>query len=474
MFSQAMWKFFYNIGLLLASPVIVGILLAKPRCRRGFPQRLGLEHSCRGVFRVFGLFGARAQKPEQPIDLIDSNKRNEPDKPIIWVHAVSLGEAVAAAPLVRALHQRHPEYRYIVTTVTETGREAVEQRLAGVAEHRYAPLDFSWSVADAIDRLRPVLYLFVETELWPNILWTLRDRNVPVVLVNGRLSSRSFRRQNVGGIRSLYRSVLRSITLCLMQSERDRERIIALGATPDAVHTTGNIKFDQPLPAGEGDSSWRRSIGLDEQEQLILAGSTHPGEEEQLVSAYASIVQAHHSAVLMLAPRHIERVDRVDAMIRDKGFVVQRRSRIGDKITGPRVIILDTRGELATAYQDAVVAFVGGTLVPVGGHNLLEPAVWGKPVLFGPYTDHCAEVAAMLEERGGGRRVTGTDEIVRYCGEWLSDQSARDGVGQAARRGVLDNQGALQRSLDLIEPYLTSGTAGYSSLCSPSHAVRDA
>ncbi|MDH5666974.1 MAG: 3-deoxy-D-manno-octulosonic acid transferase [Nitrospira sp.] len=462
-----MWKFLYNIGLLLASPVIVGILLAKPRCRRGFPQRLGLEN---GFFGVSSLFGAGERiQPKQP------NKQDEPKeptKPVIWVHAVSLGEAVAAAPLVRALHQRHPEFRYIVTTVTETGREAVEQRLAGVAEHRYAPLDFSWSVADAIDRLRPVLYLFVETELWPNILWTLRDRNVPVVLVNGRLSSRSFRRQNVGGIRSLYRSVLRSITLCLMQTERDRERIVTLGASPDVVHATGNIKFDQPLPAGEEDSSWRRSVGLDEQEQLILAGSTHPGEEEQLVSAYASIVQAHPSAVLMMAPRHIERVDRVDLMIRDKGFVVQRRSRIGEKITGPRIIILDTRGELARAYRDAVVAFVGGTLVPVGGHNLLEPAVWGKPVLFGPYTDHCAEVAAMLEERGGGRRVAGTDDIVRYCCEWLSDQGARDGVGQAARRGVLDNQGALQRSLDLIEPCLNSETTGGLPLRSPSHVVR--
>jgi len=193
---------------------------------------------------------------------------------------------------------------------------------------------------------------------------------------------------------------------------------------------------------------------LDEPEQLILAGSTHPGEEELLVSAYIRLVQAHPSAVLMLAPRHIERVDRVEAMIREAGLVVQRKSRISEKVSGPRVVILDSRGELARAYRDATVAFVGGTLVPVGGHNLLEPAVWGKPVLFGPYTDHCAEVAGLLEQAGGGLRVTGADDFVRYCGEWLSNPAARDAVGGAARRVVVDNQGALKRSLDLIETCL--------------------
>jgi 3-deoxy-D-manno-octulosonic-acid transferase len=444
-----MWKLLYNIGFVLAAPVIVCVLLAKPRCRPGLAQRLGLED---GLSGLFGL----SRRPDRPEGQDRPNRPSEQDKPVIWVHAVSLGEAVAAAPLVKALHGRHPEYRYIVTTVTETGREAVEQRLAGVAEHRYAPLDLPWVVAGMIDRLRPALYLFVETELWPNLLWTLRDRRVPAILVNGRLSSRSFRRQDVGGIRSLYRSVLQSLSLCLMQSDRDLQRIVALGANPDVAYTTGNIKFDQPLPDLHGESSLRRSFGLAGQEQLILAGSTHPGEEELLVSAYRQIVKAYPLAVLMLAPRHIERVDRVEAMIREAGFPAQRKSRIGETAAGPRVIILDTRGELARAYREAIVAFVGGTLVPVGGHNLLEPAVWGTPVLFGPYTDHCAEVAALLDEAGGGRRVMGVEDLVRCMSEWLADQKARDAVGQAAKRVVVDNQGALQRSVDLIETCLTS------------------
>ena len=449
-----MWKLLYNIGLLFAAPVIVGVLLVKPRCRPGLAQRLGLEEGLSGLFR-----------PSRPPDRPNRQDRpDKPDKPVIWIHAVSLGEVVAAAPLVKALHERHPEFRYIVTTVTETGREAVVQRLGGIAEHRYAPLDFSWAVAGMVRRLRPLLYLFVETEIWPNVLWTLREQAVPSVLVNGRLSSRSFRRQDVPVIRSFYRSVLQTLTLCLMQSDRDGDRIVALGAEPSRVHVTGNIKFDQPLPDVRLDESLRQRFGLDENEQLILAGSTHAGEEELLVSAYRHIVKTYPSTVLMLAPRHIERVGRVEAMLREAGFAVQRRSRIQEKQSGPRVIILDTRGELSRAYREAVVAFVGGTLVPVGGHNLLEPAVWGTPVMFGPHTDHCAEVATLLSEAGGGCRVTGVEDLVAALEEWLGQPETRQRVGQAARQAVLDNQGALTRSLEFIETCLRAAPS-YSDSC---------
>ena len=451
-----MWKLLYNIGFLLATPVIMGVLLAKPRCRRGLAERFGLENGVFGLSRLFGA-GERNQH-DQP------NKQNQPDKPVIWVHAVSLGEVVAAAPLVKALYERHPELRYIVTTVTETGREAVEQRLRGIAEHRYAPLDFPWAVAGMVRRLRPMLYVFVETEIWPNLLWTLRERGVPTVLVNGRLSSRSFRNQDLPVVRSFYRSVLQTLTLCLMQSHRDGDRLIALGADPTRVHVTGNIKFDQPPPDVQSDEMLRRSFGIDEHEQLILAGSTHPGEEELLVSAYRHIVKTYPSTVLMLAPRHIERADRIEATLREAGLVVQRRSRIREKQSGPRVVILDTRGELSRAYREAAVAFVGGTLVPVGGHNLLEPAVWGTPVMFGPHTDHCAEVATLLSEARGGRRVTGEEDLVASLDEWLGHPEIRYRVGQAARQTVLDNQGALTRSLELIETCLRAAPS-YSDSC---------
>lgn len=446
-----MWRFLYNVLLLLAAPVVVGVLLAKPRCRPGLAQRLELEE---GLSGLFGL----SRRPDRP------DRQDRPDKPVIWIHAVSLGEVVAVSPLVKTLHKHHPEFRYIVTTVTETGREAVLQRLSGIAEHRYAPLDFFWAVTGMIRRVQPMLYIFVETELWPNLLWALRDRGVPSVLVNGRLSSRSFRRQDLPLIRSFYRLVLQTLTLCLMQTERDRDRIVALGAEPDRVHVTGNIKFDQPLPVVGSDESLRRSFGLNEHEQLILAGSTHPGEEEILVSAYRQVARTYPSTVLMLAPRHIERADRVEAMLREAGFVVQRKSDIRENHCGPRVVILDTRGELALAYREAVVAFVGGTLVPVGGHNLMEPAVWGTPVMFGPYTDHCAEVAALLQEAGGGHRVTGGEELVTVLGGWLGQPETRIRVGQAAKRVVLENQGALARSVEFIESCLRTAPS-YSGRC---------
>lgn len=436
-----MWRLLYNTLLILATPIILCILLAKKRCRRGLRQRL------LGGDRLFGFFSLSrlSGQPDRP------DRPDGPARPTIWVHAVSLGEVVAVTPLVKDLHRSHPDHRFIVSTVTETGREAVEQRLAGVAEHRYAPLDVPWAVSRAIAQWQPALYVFVETELWPNLLWALRDRQVPTVLVNGRLSSRSFARQHVTGLMSFYRSVLRSLTLCLMQTERDVQRIVALGAAADRVHRTGNIKFDQPLPATAAEASLRSSLGLHEGEALLLAGSTHAGEEETLVAAYRQVAGAHPHAVLMLAPRHIERVADVATMIQAAGLAAQRKSQLDRTVTGPRVIILDTRGELARAYGEAAVAFVGGTLVPVGGHNLLEPALWGKPVLFGPYTDHCAEIAAMLLEAGGGVRISNADGLARQMNQWLTDETACHRMGEAARQMVVENQGALKRSLDLIE-----------------------
>lgn len=428
-----MWYLFYNSLLLLVSPIILFVLLAKQRCRRGLSERLGLRAD-----RVSAEFVGRAG--------------------CIWIHAVSLGEVVAVAPLVRELRRRYPETRLVVSTVTETGREAVEQRLEGVAEHRYAPLDFPWVVNQAIDRLKPSLYIFVETELWPNILRSLRRRNVPSILVNGRLSTRSFERQRLPLIRDFYRTMLNMITCCLMQSERDAQRMIELGAEPSRVRCTGNIKFDQPIPqVSAGAVVSKAALGLTDRELLVVAGSTHPGEEDAIVNAYRMLSPEFPDLRLVLAPRHIERAAQVEQMIQAKGLTVARRSTGGQAPmagTGARVLVLDTRGELALLYREAVVAFVGGTLAPVGGHNLLEPAVWGKPVLFGPHTDHCAEVAALLVNAQGGQVVQDEQDLAQGLRELLRDPAIQQRMGAAAQRVVADNQGALQRSADIIATFL--------------------
>lgn len=429
-----MWYLLYNSLLLLVSPIILCVLLAKQRCRRGLPQRLGLRPATRPL---------------------DENGFST----CIWIHAVSLGEVVAVAPLVREFRRRYPDARLVVSTVTETGREAVEQRLEGVAEHRYAPLDFPWVVNQAIEELRPNLYVFVETELWPNLLRSLWRRQIPSVLVNGRLSTRSFERQRLPFIRGFYRTMLNMISRCLMQSPRDAQRMIDLGADAARVSCTGNIKFDQPVPqAGAGGTVVsKQALGFTEREQLVVAGSTHPGEEEAIVTAYQSLCQTFPDLRLVLAPRHIERAAQVEQIVAAQGLAVSRRSVASGgamAVIGPRVLVLDTRGELALLYREAVVAFVGGTLVPVGGHNLLEPAVWGKPVLFGPHTDHCAEVAALLLNAQGGRIVPDAEGLAQSLRELLSDQATVDRMGQAARQVVADNQGALQRSADIIATLL--------------------
>jgi len=461
-----MWHLFYNVVLFLASPVILVILLAKQRCRRGLLQRLGLQDNLFGWSRLSRSFGGRDQEARAKRD-----QPNEPKKPVIWLHAVSLGEAVAITPLVKELQRRHPDCRFVVSTVTETGREAVEQRLAGVAEHLYAPLDFPWVVSRLVTRLRPVLYLFVETELWPNLLRDLHRRKIPTIMVNGRLSSQSFARQQWGPVRLFYRSMLQRLSLCLMQSDRDAERIIALGAEPRVVRRIGNIKFDQPMPASAGTELNRASLGLQDQEQLLVAGSTHPGEEEALVDCYRSLITRVPSAVLLLAPRHIERAEQLEGMIRARGLAPQRRSAMraapsnaqSNVQAGPRVIILDSRGELAMLYREAAVTYVGGTLVPVGGHNLLEPAVWAKPVLFGPYTDHCAEIASLLNEAGGGRRVEDADDLTRQVLHLFEHAEERVAMGQAARRVVEQNQGALRSTVEAIESLLTTDRSGTDS-----------
>ncbi|HET7438615.1 MAG TPA: 3-deoxy-D-manno-octulosonic acid transferase, partial [Nitrospira sp.] len=427
-----MWYLLYNGLLVIASPVILAILLAKPRCRQGLPQRFG--------------FSAPPIIPDA--------------RPLVWMHAVSLGEVVAITPLVKELHRRHPDHRFVVSTATETGRDAVRQRLAGIAEHLYAPLDFPWSVSRAVARLRPALYVFIETELWPNLLRYLSNRGVPTIMVNGRLSSRSFARQQWWPVRSFYGAMLRSLRLCLMQSDRDAERIISLGADPKSVRRTGNIKFDQPLPTSNGQKVTKASLGIAEEAPLIVAGSTHPREEDMLVEAYTSIIKRYPTARLLLAPRHIERAEAVEAMIRDRGLTVRRRSTwdhsSGKEGGGAQVVILDTRGELALVYQEATVAFVGGTLIPIGGHNLLEPAFWGKPVLFGPYTDHCVEIADLLVQAGGGRRVTQVDDLTQQLLQLFEQPEMRARMGQAAQSVVRQNQGALRETIEAIDSVLAS------------------
>ncbi len=418
----------YNILLLLASPVILVILLAKKRCRPGLLQRLGwlsegLAEECR-------------------------------DGRTIWVHAVSMGEATAVVPLVQQLKARYPQDRIFVSTVTETGKETVLRRLERQARHLYFPLDFPWIVGRVLDAVKPRVFIFVETELWPNFLRAATARGVPTVLVNGRLSTDSL--QGYLRLRPFFERVLQTVLLCSMQSDRDVERIIRLGADPSRVVRTGNLKFDQAVRTSpDASNQIRRSdFGLYQHEELFVAGSTHPVEEDVILDCYRRLLEAVPGLVLIVAPRHIERTDALVGAVKARGFAALRRTMLStaaeSSSKGPRVIILDTRGELAALYREATLVFVGGSLVRVGGHNPLEPAACGKAVVFGPHMDHFAEVADMLIRQGGGLQVSNAREMADAMIGLLKDRARLDQMGKAAYELVLANQGAVARNVDLI------------------------
>ena len=418
----------YNILLVLASPFILALLWAKKRCRPGLRQRLGWL----------------------PKDLTAEWR----DGRTIWVHAVSMGEATAVVPLVQQLKARYPDARILVSTVTETGKETVLRRLAGQAQHLYFPLDFPWMVRSVLQATRPCLIVVVETELWPNFLREAAACGIPVVLVNGRLSTDSF--AGYLRLRPFFRRVLASFTLCSMQTERDAERMIQLGVEPARVVRTGNLKYDQVAVSAQATAGLisRQDLRLTGGEELFVAGSTHPGEEETLLDCYRRLLDVAPTLVLALAPRHIERAADVVKAVQSRGFNAVRRTKLpgagGAPITGPRVIILDTRGELATLYRDATLVFVGGSLVNVGGHNPLEPAAWGKAVVFGPHMDHFAEAAEQFLACDAGVMVRDAHEMTRIMTSLLLDRSRLEAMGKAAYQLVLENQGALARTVALI------------------------
>jgi 3-deoxy-D-manno-octulosonic-acid transferase len=380
-------------------------------------------------------------------------RHERPARPCGWIHAVSVGEAIAATPLVEGLRRTWPTLPLVISTVTETGARVVRERFQGVAEHRYFPLDFPGAARRVIASIGPAFFVCMETELWPNLLRALATRGVPTMIANGRLSDRSFGRYRL--MRGAMRLVLANVTVFAMQSDEDARRVIALGAPPERVVVTGNLKHEPlPDPAGAADL-WRRLLGLSAGQPVWIAGSTHRGEDEAVLDAHRRGLAQHPGLVLVLAPRHPERVGEVMALVTKAGFTPVRRSELTGRRRGPTpVIVLDTVGELAQLYTIADVVFVGGSLMPFGGHNMLEPALRGKPVLFGPHTANFREAAAILTSGGGGLVVQDADELTTALGELLADPDLRARRGGAAREAAASRHGAARATLDLVARYL--------------------
>ncbi len=414
--------FLYNtliiLSILLFSPVILYKLLTDKRNRTGLSERLGfipdsISHPFKG------------QRP-------------------IWFHASSVGEVIASQKLLEGIRERFPDRRLLVSTFTPTGNKAAKEKLKadGVI---FLPLDFPWAVNRAVKKVNPSVLILMETELWPNLIRKAGSMGIPVVVVNGRISDSSYGKYWF--ISPLLKKVFEGITLFLMQSEGDAQRVVALGAEQSRVTVTGNIKFDLK-PAD-------KAIGIMENwgGPVLLAGSTHKGEDSPVLDIYKGLRERYPVLKLVLAPRHLDRVIEVEGMLRERGLQYSKRSGTSDRLDLP-VLLLDTLGELMSFYKYADVVFIGGSLVPVGGHNILEPALYGKPVLFGPHMENFRDSARILEESGGVAMVDNPEGLKTWVDRLLSDSGLRKTMGNNARQAVLKNQGATERTLGLLLEYI--------------------
>jgi len=385
-------------------------------------------------------------------------------KPVIWLHCVSVGETQAARPLAQHLKQQFPHHSLVVSTITLTGQKLARDVFRTQAETVfYFPFDWRWSVRRTLDAINPAAVLIMETELWPNFLRECKARRIPVALVNGRISKQSFQRYSL--IKFFLRKVLSSLSIAIMQSETDAQRLQALGMPGEKIFTAGNLKFDaQPASdLAHTTDEIRDRFGLQTEVPLILAASTHAPEEEIILDSFKQIT-ANQPARLMLAPRHPERFNEVASLIQNSGLSWARRMNLPQP-TDPNatVILLDTIGELPATYSFATLVFVGGSIVDKGGHNVLEPAAVGTAVVTGAHTHNFHAIVDLLEEAGALVQLPpaeGTSmavpQVAKVFARLLANPEARAELGRRAKQLVSENQGAAERTVKLIVPLLTA------------------
>lgn len=365
-----------------------------------------------------------------------------------WVHSVSVGETIAAAPLVEALLARHPEERVLVTTMTPTGSDQVRKLFGDRVLHVYAPYDLPDAVARFLRRVRPAELIVMETELWPNLIHACSKRGIPVVLANARLSERSAR--GYGRVAWLSRPMLQSLDWIAAQADADAERFLALGAHPDHVSVCGSIKFDFSLSDNLREAARQLRSRLGDSRPVWIAASTHEGEDEILLDAHRRLLKGYPDAALILVPRHPERFNDVARLVELSGFTLSRRSQ-GAPAAGCQVLLGDTMGELRMMYGAADVAFVGGSLIESGGHNPLEPAAWGLPTLMGPHVFNFADICQRLVEVKGLCFAGSAEVLAQRLTNFFDDPEHRRAIGQQALDFVASNRGALQRLLEGVE-----------------------
>jgi len=428
----------YNLALhavlLLTAPAWIPWVLVSRKRRRNVADRLGIR------------------RPRIPVP---SGKRR------IWVHAVSVGETLSAVPLIREIRRRLPDLEILLSTVTITGQEVARSSMGETADGIfYFPFDLPGICSRFLQRVRPDLLVILETEIWPNLLAECAKRGIPALLLNGRVSARSMR--GYARFRSWSSAVLACLETIAVQTEEDAERMRALGVERTRVRVTGNMKFDVTVP--ESSSEWferyrgyRSSGGL-----WFVAGSTHEGEEEAVLQAFARARKRNGSVRLLLAPRHPERFPAVEDLCRRSGWKVARRSRMSEREDRGEtpVVLLDTMGELTGAYSAADIAFVGGSLVPRGGHNILEPALFGVPTIVGPHMENFREISDLFTRGEAVTTVADAEGLAATLAGWAADPAPFRATGDRAKRLLDEFRGATGRNAEIVVSALLRRGAG--------------
>ncbi len=417
-------RLIYSLLVYLLTPALLGYFVV-----RGFRDRRWLQ---RWGERL-GFFDAQQQKGG------------------LVVHAASVGEVNAAAPLIEALIRQYPELPLTLTCFTPTGSARIESLFGGRVHHVYAPLDLPGAVRRFMNRLEPKLLVVMETEVWPNLFARARAASVPLIIANARLTERSAR--GWSRFASVVAEALAGVAMVAAQSEDDAKRYVQLGASPERTRNIGNLKFDISLPAdlAERAGSLRQGWGADR--VVLVAGSTHAADEQALLAAFSRLLAAQPEALLVMAPRYPERFDEATRLAMQAGLRCETASASGaDSKT--QCLVVDTMGELLNYYAAADIAFIGGTLAEVGGHNPLEAAALGRPILFGPHCAHIRYLAAELKASGGAVEVTDANGLHAAWSALHDDASRREQMGKAALALVEREQGAVSRTLQIIDSLL--------------------
>jgi len=419
--------FLYNLSLslafLISLPFLPFLLLVRERYRAGLSQRLG-------IYSDGDIGSVAAGRP-------------------VWIHAASVGEVRSAIRLVQELKRIFPVRKIVLSTFTSTGnRIATDISSADVV--LFLPLDVPWIVRRAFAKVEPSVLILIETEIWPNLLREAYKRGVPTLLLSGRVSNRAFQRYSLLG--GLFRQVMRCFTALGMQSKEDADRIIKLGAEGNKVVVTGSLKHISEIGTRVVDNEARRDT------PLLVVGSSHRGEEEILLKVFVTLKQQFSNLRMVLAPRHPQRFAEVERLLKKTGLSFEKKSQFNGRVSFDKdITFLDTVGELQNFYAIGDIAFVGGSLIEAGGHNILEPARFSKPVLFGPHMTNFSALAAEMKQQGAAIEVGGAEDLIREISDLLKDPQRRKMLGERAY-AIAADRGVLERSIDLVVGYLQAGT----------------